>query len=144
MSAPTDLAVTTSAEDRVAAATDLITTAFHSLAVSKWLVADPDERWAAQRGQFRMLVEHAAEHGTIYLDPDRTATAVWLDYTRPVPEPPDYDRRLLEVCGAHTARFAALDVAFAEHHPSTPHQHLAFMARSEEHTSELQSRGHLV
>src|SRR5690625_6543048 len=100
MSAPTDLAVTTSAEDRVAAATDLITTAFHSLAVSKWLVADPDERWAAQRGQFRMLVEHAAEHGTIYLDPDRTATAVWLDYTRPV--------------------------------------------RSEEHTSELQSRGHLV
>src|SRR5699024_12837144 len=44
MSALTDLAVGTSADDRVAAATDLITTAFHSLAVSKWLVADPDQR----------------------------------------------------------------------------------------------------
>jgi len=128
MSALTDLAVGTSADDRVAAATDLITTAFHSLAVSKWLVADPDQRWAAQHAQFQMLVEHAAEHGTIYLDPDRTATAVWLDYTRPVPEPADYDRRLLQACGEHVARFAALDVAFAEHHPSAPHQHLAFMA----------------
>src|SRR5699024_2840754 len=36
--------------------------------------------------------------------------------------------RLLQACGEHVARFAALDVAFAEHHPSAPHQHQAFMA----------------
>src|SRR5699024_566000 len=99
MSALTDLAVSTSADDRVAAATDLITTAFHSLAVSKWLVADPDQRWAAQHAQFQILDKHAAKHSTIYHVPDSTATAVWLDYTRPVPEPADYDRRLLEACG---------------------------------------------
>lgn len=128
MSTPTQPAITAAAPDQLGVVTDLIATSFHRLAVSKWLVADPEERFDAQRGQFGIIVEHAAEHGRIYLDEDHRAAAVWLDYTQPVPEPADYDRRLFHACGSHTPRFAALDVAFEENHPTVGHQHLAFMA----------------
>lgn len=133
MNTTTPTALTSCAQEQVGTVADLIATAFASLAVSKWLVADPGERVAALRAQFGMIVEHAAEHGTIYLDSGGTAAAVWLDYTRPVPEPADYDRRLLQACGQHTPRFAALDGAFEEHHPTTAHHHLAFMAVHPQH-----------
>lgn len=128
MSTPTQPAITAAEPDQLGVVTDLIATAFHRLAVSKWLVADPEERFVAQRGQFGIIVEHAAEHGRIHLDADHRAAAVWLDYTQPIPEPADYDRRLFHACGPHTPRFAALDVAFEENHPRAGHQHLAFMA----------------
>lgn len=128
MSVPTRPVIAPAEADQIGIVTDLIATAFHRLAVSKWLVADPEQRFAAQRGQFGIIVEHAADHGRIYLDEDHRAAAVWLDYSSPVPEPADYDRRLFDACGAHTPRFAALDVAFEENHPRTAHHHLAFMA----------------
>ena len=128
MSTPTRPLIAPAEAGQIGLVTDLIATAFHRLAVSKWLVGDPDERFAAQRGQFGIIVEHAAEHGQIYLDEAHRATAVWLDYTQPIPEPADYDRRVFGVCGPHTPRFAALDAAFEENHPSTAHHHLAFMA----------------
>ncbi|WP_147916738.1 GNAT family N-acetyltransferase [Ruania zhangjianzhongii] len=128
MSTPTRPTTDAAATDQIGVVADVIATAFHRLAVSKWLVADPEERFAAQRGQFGIIVEHAAEHGRIYLDADHRAAAVWLDYTQPIPEPADYDRRLFDLCGPHTPRFAALDVAFEENHPRVAHQHLAFMA----------------
>src|SRR5699024_3361305 len=46
---------------------------------------------------------------------------------------PIYDRRLLQACRQHTPRFAALDAAFEEHHPTAAHHHLAFMAVRPQH-----------
>lgn len=121
-------AIATARAEDAAEITDLIATAFNGLDVSRWLVTDRQERYHAQFGQFALVIEHALEHGTAYLTHDRSATAVWVDRTHPIPEPQDYDRRLRTVCGRHTERFAVLDQAFAAHHPQAGHQHLAFVA----------------
>lgn len=117
--------------DRVAG---LVADAFTPLAVAAWLVANPVERRAALSGQFRMLVEHAVEHGHVYLAAvghDLVGTSVWfaLDAGE-LPPPPAYDERLAEICGPHLDRFRLLDAAFEAHHPAEPHHHLAFLAVS--------------
>ncbi|MBN1172932.1 MAG: GNAT family N-acetyltransferase [Micromonosporaceae bacterium] len=82
------------------------------------------------RGQFRILVEHALDHGEAHLLADQSAIAIWMHHDQtPAPEPYDYDQRLAEACGQHTQRFRILDQLLHDHHPAEPaHHHLAFLA----------------
>lgn len=107
---------------------ELIATAFASLAAVNWLVPDPAPRLRIMTDDFRILVGHALQYGHIDLVDEGPAVAVWFDRTGPVPEPPDYDRRLAAACGEWTDRFRILDRLFEGNHPEEPHHHLAFLA----------------
>jgi GNAT superfamily N-acetyltransferase len=109
----------------------VIAGAFSPLAVSQWLVPDPDARHAIFPGYFRIYVELALTSGLVLTTPARDAAALWIPVGRDGPgEPPeDYHDRLAAVAGPHLARFQALDEAFDRHHPAgTPHEHLAILA----------------
>lgn len=106
----------------------LVAAAFNPLDVAVWLVADPEVRLRAMRGQFAMIVAHALDHGHVDMTSGERGVAVWFDRTEPVPEPSRYPERLERVCGPHTPRFETLDEAFERHHPEEPHHHLAFLA----------------
>ncbi|MEU0571656.1 GNAT family N-acetyltransferase [Nonomuraea sp. NPDC005983] len=105
----------------------LIATAFASLDAVAYVVPDPAVRHEIMTADFRILVDHAVEHGQIDVI-DEDAVAVWFPRTAPLPEPPDYDRRLAAATGEWVDRFRVLDTLFDQHHPSEPHHHLAFLA----------------
>ncbi|MGW3349879.1 GNAT family N-acetyltransferase [Nonomuraea rubra] len=107
---------------------ELIATAFSGLRPMAYLVPDRRERHRIIAANFRILVEHAVEHGEIHLIDDGPAVAVWFPYTSPLPAPHDYDRRLAEATGAWVERFRTLDELFERNHPAAPHHHLAFLA----------------
>ncbi len=80
---------------------------------------------------FTLLTEVAAEHGRVDVidgTDGPAATAVWFDYTRPVPEPDEFDKRLAALAGPYRSRFDAVGELLAAHHPHEPHWHLAFLA----------------
>lgn len=109
----------------------VIADAFFDLAVSQWLVPDPDARRAIFPPYFRIYVEHAMADGLVLTTPTRDATALWLPIGPDGPgAPPDgYHERLAAVTGPHLDRFQALDEGFDTHHPAgVPHHHLAVIA----------------
>ena len=120
-----------------AAVTDLIATAFASLAVSVWLIPDKDDRAGVLLAYFRILVEHALDIGAVYLV-DGRAAAVWVPWTSmaPPPAPEDYDVRLAATTGPYLDRFRALDAVFAEHPPTGAHHHLEFLAVHPDHQGQ--------
>ena len=80
---------------------------------------------------FTLLTEVAAGHGRVDVvdgTDGLAATAVWFDYTRPVPEPADYDKRLAAFAGRYRSHFDEIGELLATHHPQQPHWHLAFLA----------------
>ena len=108
-----------------------IADAFHPLAVSAWLVAEPTRRRRVLAEVFRITVAHAVTAGRVWTVGACDAAAVWLPQPQPggMPAgPPDYDRRLAAATGACLPRFRTLDRAFAAHHPTRPHEHLVFLA----------------
>lgn len=107
---------------------ELVARAFLPLAAVGWLVPEPARRLPILAADFRILVEHALEHGHVDVVEGGAAAAVWFDRTRPAPDPPDYDRRLAAACGEWTDRFRTLDELFAANHPESPHHHLVFLA----------------
>ena len=108
----------------------VIADAFHPLAVSQWLVSDPDARREIFPGYFRILVEHAIDTGTVLTTPRRTAAALWLPVSTDGPQPPArYETHVTAATGPWHARFTELDAAFARHHPAgLTHHHLAVLA----------------
>ena len=56
----------------------VIADAFHGLAPSRWLVADPAARRDIFPAYFRLLVEHAMASGVVHTTTDRTAAALWI------------------------------------------------------------------
>src|SRR5919197_5613164 len=108
----------------------LIALAFHPLAACRWLVPDEDERPRRLKGDFRIFVEYAFEHGHVEMTSDGSAAAVWVHHNgSELPPPPDYDERLIFVTGPHVRRFRILDELFDAHHPhDAAHHHLAFLA----------------
>jgi len=118
--------------DAVAA---LIAEAFHPLAVSAWLVADPARRSHVLSEVFRIHVEHAVASGWVWIEGDADGVAVWQPGG--LAPPPGYVRRLAMAAGEHTSRFQTLDAAFDRRHPRPAHQHLAFLAVA----PALQGRG---
>jgi GNAT superfamily N-acetyltransferase len=109
-------------------AADLIAQAFEHLAVAAYLVPKPERRWQVLRDNFHIFVDHAINHGHIYMTEDRAAVAVWFPRPAPLPPPSDYEQRLTEACGEDAYRFRLLDKVFDAHHPNIPHHHLAFLA----------------
>jgi ribosomal protein S18 acetylase RimI-like enzyme len=106
----------------------LIATAFEPLDIARWLVPTDADRVRILTGNFRIWVDHALGNGLVYVVDDLSATAVWFDRTRPVPPPYGYDALLLRACQQYAPRFLSLDAALDEHHPTTAHHHLAFLA----------------
>jgi GNAT superfamily N-acetyltransferase len=108
----------------------VIAEAFHDLAPSRWLIADPATRREIFPGYFRILIEHALASGVIHTTPDRTAAALWIPVGEDGPSQPlDYDARLAAATRPWTSRFLAFDAALDRHHPAgIPHHHLAILA----------------
>lgn len=77
----------------------VIASAFSGLAVSQWLVPDPDARRAIFPGYFRLYVKHAIQDGLIDTTPDRAAAALWLPRTRQDAPPDNYTRQLAAITG---------------------------------------------
>lgn len=127
MSLPGVVRADVDAVDRVSA---LIALAFHELPATRWLVPEEAERPRRLKGNFRIFVEYAFEHGHVEVTSDGSAAAVWLHHNgSELPPPPDYDERLIFVTGPHLKRFRILDALFDANHPhDVVHHHLAFLA----------------
>jgi GNAT superfamily N-acetyltransferase len=108
----------------------LIAAAFHTLAPSRWLIADPAARRRIFPGYFRLIVAHAIAAGLVHTTPGRDAVAVWLPAGPGAPGPElGYGQRLAAATAPWTGRFAVFDQLLEEHHPaSMPHHHLAILA----------------
>jgi GNAT superfamily N-acetyltransferase len=109
----------------------VVADAFFDLAVSQWLVPDPQARREIFPAYFRIYVEHALADGLVLTTPARDAAALWLPVGADGPgdPPPGYAGRLAAVTGPHLDRFQALDDGFETHHPAgAAHQHLAILA----------------
>jgi GNAT superfamily N-acetyltransferase len=109
----------------------LIAEAFFDLAVSQWLIPDPEARRAIFPGYFRILIDHAFAEGFVLTTPARDGTALWIciGSDEPTERPRGYRDQLAAVTGPHLARFQALDEALERHHPTgVPHEHLAILA----------------
>jgi GNAT superfamily N-acetyltransferase len=113
----------------------VIADAFHPLAVSQWLIPDPQARREVFPGYFRIFAEHAMDTGTVLTTPDRTAVALWLPVGEEGPQPPeDYEKRLTAATGPWTGTFTELDTAFDQHHPmGLAHHHLPMLAVRPDH-----------
>jgi GNAT superfamily N-acetyltransferase len=126
-------------DEEVTVAANIIAGAFGGLAATEWLVPEPGERMHRLSAVFAIQVAHAVTSGSAVhlLDQalsgpgSRSAgmgTAIWIDRTREVPEPKEYESRLRSAAGPHVERFLTLDRLFDEHHPTQAHHHLAFLA----------------
>jgi GNAT superfamily N-acetyltransferase len=108
----------------------VIAGAFHPLAPSRWLIADPAARAKAFPGYFRLYVEHAMAHGVVYTTAGRAAAALWIPAAgHAAGQPAGYRARLSAVTGSWLDRFLAFDAALDARHPAgIPHHHLAILA----------------
>lgn len=129
--------VRTDADITIAA--NIVAGAFSSLEATEWLVPEPKERMHRLPAVFEITLAHAARTGGVVHLLDEAisgqgcpragmGTAVWIDRTREVPEPDEYELRLRSAAGPYAERFLSLDRLFDEHHPRDPHHHLAFLA----------------
>ncbi|MGI8445702.1 MAG: hypothetical protein ACR2MP_00640, partial [Streptosporangiaceae bacterium] len=101
------------------ALSQVIADAFHDLAPSRWLLADPDVRREIFPGYFRIYVEHALARGVVHTTPGRTAAALWLPTGMHPPAPdPEYIFRLAAATSPWTDRFYLFDKALERHHPA--------------------------
>lgn len=106
-----------------------IAQAFHPMDICQWLVSDPQERARVLYAVFGIYVDHAMQHGQVWMTGRHAGTAVWfIRDGLPTHAIEDYDHRLKLACGPHLERFRILDDEFDKRHPTEPHQHLAFLA----------------
>jgi len=115
----------------IAAVGELIAVSFNHLGPNLYLVPPLVDRVPVLADFFALFTEVAAEYGRVDVIDGAdgpVATAVWIDYTHPVPEPADFDKRLAALAGPYRAHFDALGELFATHHPHEPHWHLSFLA----------------
>ncbi|MGH3378432.1 MAG: GNAT family N-acetyltransferase [Actinoallomurus sp.] len=123
-----DVSIRRAGQEDAAQVAELVATAFAPLAAVSWLLPEPAVRPPIMTADFLILVEHALKYGHIDVIDQGRAAAVWFDRTAEVPEPEDYDRRLVEACGEWADRFRVLDELFEANHPKEPHHHLALLA----------------
>ena len=112
------------------ALSQVIADAFHDLAPSQWLLADPEERREIFPGYFTLYLEHALASGVVHTTPDRAAAALWIPAGPGADSPPaDYTARLAAITGRRASRFRAFDATLDRYHPTgIPHHHLAILA----------------
>lgn len=119
----------TTAQADIGVLSGVIAAAFGGLAVSRWLISDPDERRARFPGYFGLHVETAIKHGIVYTTPGRDAVALWHESTGPGVPPGSYRGQLAAVTGPWLDRFLAFDRELDAHHPAgVLHHHLAILA----------------
>ena len=123
----------------------LVATAFHALAPSEWLIPDEEIRREVFAPYFRIYVDLAMAHGTVYTTADRAAAALWVSWGVPAESAgsgglallgqpaqesaEDHDARLAAVTGEWVDRFREFDATLDKHHPlDVPHDHLAILA----------------
>jgi len=78
----------------------LIAVSFNHLGPNVYLVPPPADRIRVHAEFFALLTEVAAEHGRVDVVDGAggpVATAVWFDYTHPVPEPADFGERFFRM-----------------------------------------------
>jgi len=115
----------------------LVGKSFAELDPSVALVGNPQFCVDVLSEYFEATVEQAMTHGYVYVLEDRSAVAVWLDHTRPVPPPVGYEQRRAAAGGAWTQNLIQLDALQEQHQPDHPMHYLAFLAVAR----ELQSTG---
>ena len=93
-----------------------------------WLVPDPDHRPGVLHAWYAILAEHALRYGRVDWLAGRSAAAIWLDRTRPMPVAHDFLRRLTETCGNHAIAVLRYEHLLEKHRPATPHLQLAVLA----------------
>ena len=124
----TSPAVVRAGERDLEVLSQVIADAFHNLAVSHWLIPDPDARRAIFPGYFAIFVQNALERGIVHTTSDRCAAALWIPHEQTSDtEPADYDSRLKEVTGPWADQFRLLDAALSAQLPSFRCQHLAML-----------------
>jgi GNAT superfamily N-acetyltransferase len=125
----TGLAAVRAGECDLGVLSQVIADAFHDLAVSQWLIPDPDARSVIFPGYFQILFQHALDIGLVYTTEQRTAVALWLPAAGPASPPGGYAEQLAEATGPYLNRFLAFDEELARHHPAgLLHHHLAILA----------------
>lgn len=107
---------------------ELIATAVASLSYVASLVPNHFVRHAVLAAQSRIVVEHALVFGGVNWFDDGSGVVVWFDRSRRIPPPPDYAQRLANACGPYVEQFRLIGTLLDEHHPTTPHAHLAVLA----------------
>jgi GNAT superfamily N-acetyltransferase len=105
----------------------IIADAFHGLAVSEWLIPDPDARRQIFPSYFRIVAERAVAAGGAYTTVGRSAAALWIARVPGRPEPED-GLEVEEVTGPWAGRFRLLDVALGARLPGFGCDHLAMLA----------------
>jgi GNAT superfamily N-acetyltransferase len=133
---PPNLKIRRAIRSDAAAVARIVATAFHDLDICQWLVPDPTERASILPGHFRIVVDHAINHGAVETTADLAAVAVWLPSS--APDIPRYDAQLTAACGPWTPRFEALDAAMHHVHPTDrgPHDYLTLLAVMPDHQSQ--------
>lgn len=131
----TAVSITQADRTQVFPVSDLVTRSFFDLEVAHWLIPDPDARRHPLRTHIILGVQQAFTNGSVDVADDGAAVAVWQRMpSGPVTPPPDYERKLRQVCHEHTERFLALDKMFEQHHPhDVEHMYLMFLAADPEH-----------
>ncbi len=103
----------------------IIAEAFHRLAVSEWLIPDPDARREIFPAYFRIIAGQALAAGGAYTTADRSAAALWIPR---VPGRPEYDSKVERVTAPWAGRFRLLDVTLGARLPGFRCDHLAMLA----------------
>jgi hypothetical protein len=96
--------------------------------VAQWVVPDPQQRPGVLQAWYAILVEHALSYGRVDLLSDRSAAAIWLDRTRPMPAPDHFLRRLTATCGKHAITVLRYEEALGKQRPRAVHLQLAVLA----------------
>jgi GNAT superfamily N-acetyltransferase len=110
----------------VDAAAARIADAFHPLALSAWLVADPGRRSHVLFEVLRVHLEFAVSSGWVWLADNDNGVAVWLPGG--IGPPPGHDGRLAAAASVHAPRFRYLGEAFDGRRPRRSHLLLTFLA----------------
>jgi GNAT superfamily N-acetyltransferase len=105
----------------------VIADAFHELAVSEWLIPDPDARREVFPPYFRIFARQAIAAGGAYTTGDRSGAALWIPRV-PGQLEPAYDPETEEVTGPWAGRFRLLDAAMTARLPGFRCDHLAMLA----------------
>lgn len=111
-----------------AAVVDTLAVAFQADPVSRWIFTNPADRAQRHPGFFGVFAEMALTSGTVLVDADVDAAALWMPGGPDAPEAPEWMAdRLAASCGPAWPRMSILADRMAAAHPgSMPHAYLMF------------------
>lgn len=113
---------------------DTLSGAFADGPAAEWLIPDPVARRVAYRNYADLMFDSPLlASGRILTTNDRTGAGIWFEHTKPS-EPPSseeltavYEALVAAVGEDAATRFVTLDSLMADHQPTEPHDHLAFL-----------------